>query len=136
MRVRSKAREIALCIIYQAEILKIPLPEATNNYFLYHSHPEKVTSFSKILIEGIYANCAFLDGVIKKYTRNWNLERMAIIDRNILRMGCYEIFFLDDVPPKVAINEAIELAKKFGDIDSPRFINGILDRIYKSEKKE
>ena len=60
---------------------------------------------------------------------------MAVIDRNILRMGCFELLFLEDIPPKVAINEAIELAKRFGDIDSPRFVNGVLDKIYKMEKE-
>jgi transcription antitermination factor NusB len=61
---------------------------------------------------------------------------MAIIDRNILRMACFELLYLEGVPPKVAINEAIELAKRFGDVDSPRFVNGILDKIYKSERSE
>ena len=58
---------------------------------------------------------------------------MAIIDRNILRLACYELYYLDEIPPKVSINEAIELAKRFGDVDSPRFVNGILDKIYKQE---
>jgi transcription antitermination factor NusB len=65
--------------------------------------------------------------------KNWEIDRMAAIDRNILRLSCFELIFLKEVPPKVSINEAIELAKRFSDIDSPRFINGVLDKIYKTE---
>ena len=81
-------------------------------------------------------NCSYLNSVIKKYVKNWEIERMAIIDRNILRLASFELMFVDDIPPKVSINEAVELAKRFGDIDSPRFVNGILDKIYKSESNK
>jgi len=77
-----------------------------------------------------------IDTLIKKHVKNWEIKRMAVVDRNILRMGCFELLFSEDIPPKVAINEAIELAKRFGDIDSPRFVNGILDKIYKIERNE
>ena len=81
-------------------------------------------------------NLSYLDEIIKKYVENWEIGRLAIIDKNILRMGIFELLFLDDIPPKVSINEAIELAKKFGDVDSARFVNGVLDRIYKEESKK
>ena len=77
-----------------------------------------------------------IDALIKKHVKNWEIKRMAVVDRNILRLGCFELLFSEDIPPKVAINEAIELAKRFGDIDSPRFVNGILDKIYKMERSK
>ena len=76
------------------------------------------------------------ESLVKKHVKNWEIERMAVIDRNILRMSCYELMFLQDIPPKVSINEAIELAKRYGDVDSPRFVNGILDKIYKMESRK
>ena len=88
-----------------------------------------------MLIDGVMKNMPTLDSLIKKYVKNWEIERMAVIDRNILRMAAFEIIFLEEIPPKVSINEAIELAKRFGDIDSPRFVNGVLDKIYKMETK-
>jgi len=87
------------------------------------------------LLEGVRKNLAQLDGLIKKYVKNWEIDRMAVIDRNVLRLACFELTFLEDIPPKVSINEAIELAKRFGDLDSPRFVNGILDKIYKAEQQ-
>ncbi|MBU1113276.1 MAG: transcription antitermination factor NusB, partial [Candidatus Omnitrophica bacterium] len=91
--------------------------------------------FSWILLDGVLKNSVQIDSLIKKYVKNWGIDRMAVIDRNILRIACFELTFLDDIPPKVSINEAIELAKRFGDMDSPRFVNGVLDKIYKAEDK-
>ena len=72
-----------------------------------------------------------IDQIISQFAEHWDLERMAVVDRNILRLAVYELLWPDDVPPKVAINEAIEIAKKFGTKESSRFINGVLDRIHK-----
>lgn len=92
-------------------------------------HP--AVQFAKSLVEGVAKNRSVLDEIIRKYARNWRLDRMAIVDRNILRIGVYELKFVHDVPPKVAINEAIELGKRFGSEDSAPFINGILDAVNK-----
>ena len=81
-------------------------------------------------------NLKYIDAVIKKYVKNREIDRMTVIDRNIIRIGCFELIFSEEIPPKASINEAIELAKRFGDVDSPRFVNGILDKIYKMEGKE
>jgi len=135
MRIRSKAREIAICVLYEIEISKKDYKELLNNYFDNYPHKEEIKKFSSQLVEGVVKNLSHLDSLIKKYVKNWEIDRMAIIDRNILRMASFELVFLKDIPPKVSINEAVELAKKFGDIDSPRFVNGILDRIYKLECK-
>jgi N utilization substance protein B len=136
MRLRSKAREIALSILYQIEISRKDYQETFQSYLKDHPQKQEIVDFSFSLVEGVIKNLSYIDSLIKKYVKNWEIERMAVIDRNILRMGCFELLFLKDIPPKVSINEAIELAKRFGDIDSPRFVNGILDKIYKMESKK
>ena len=92
---------------------------------------DDVKSYANQLVEGTRQRLTDIDGVISAHADNWNLKRMAVIDRNILRLGAFELLYLDDVPAKVCINEAIELAKRFGDTESGKFINGILDAIYK-----
>ena len=86
------------------------------------------------LVRGTKANQAKIDQMISQFAEHWDLERMAVVDRNILRLAVYELLWTDDVPPKVAINEAIEIAKKFGTKESSRFINGVLDRIHKERR--
>jgi len=135
MRLRSKARAVALSLLYQIEISKVDFHQALNSYFENYPQKQEVIDFFSLLVEGVITNISSIDSLIKKHVKNWEIERMAVIDRNILRMGCFELLFSDDIPPKVAINEAIELAKRFGDVDSPRFVNGILDTIYKMEKR-
>lgn len=135
MRLRSKAREVVVHILYQVEISKADYKEAFRSYLESYPQKQEVIDFSLMLIGGVIENLTTLDSLIKKYVKNWEIERMAVIDRNILRMAAFEIIFLEEIPPKVSINEAIELAKRFGDIDSPRFVNGVLDKIYKMESK-
>ena len=136
MRLRSKAREVTLCLLYQIEIAKSE-PQATiQNYLENHPQKQEVIDFLSVLFEGVVKNLQNIDSLVKKHVKNWEIKRMAVIDRNILRMACFELLFLEDVPPKVSINEAIELAKRYGDVDSPRFVNGILDNIYKTESKK
>ncbi len=136
MRLRSKAREVALCLLYQIEMIKIDFKKALDNYCANFPQKQEVISFSGLLTQGVLRNLPQIDSLIKKYAKNWEIKRMAAVDRNCLRIATFELFFVDDIPPKVSINEAIELAKRFGDVDSPRFVNGILDKIYKSERPE
>jgi len=75
-----------------------------------------------------------IDQLLAQYAEHWDLERMAVVDRNILRMAVYELLWQPDVPPKAAINEALEIAKKFGTTESSRFINGVLDRILREHR--
>ncbi|MFH1772071.1 MAG: transcription antitermination factor NusB [Candidatus Omnitrophota bacterium] len=135
MRARSKAREAALHLLYRIEISREDYNQAFKSYCQEHDLPADIADFSFILIDGVLKNIKSIDSLIKKYVKNWVIERMAVIDRNILRISCFELLFYEDIPPKVSINEAIELAKRFGDIDSPRFVNGMLDKIYRSECK-
>ena len=134
MRLRSKARAVALSILYQIDISKVDFNQALQDYSENYPQKQEVTDFYFLLVRGVVTNLPIIDSLIKKHVKNWEIERMAVIDRSIIRIGCFELLFSEDIPPKVAINEAIELAKRFGDVDSPRFVNGILDKIYKMEK--
>jgi len=92
--------------------------------------------FVKSLLEGVMKNIKEIDDYISKYATEWPLEQITIVDRNILRIGVYELMFNDDIPSKVAINEAIEIAKTFGSNSSGKFVNGVLGAIYKDIKKD
>lgn len=136
MRNRTKARECALKILYAVDIRKEPQEEYARVFW--ESHPaikDEVKKFAVFLTEGLEKNKTRIDSLISKYATNWQLKRMPIVDRNILRLATFELLFADDVPPKVAINEAIEMAKKYGDKDSGKFVNGVLDKINKTERK-
>ena len=97
---------------------------------------DEVKEFSNFLVKGASKNLKSIDLVITKYATNWQIQRMATIDRNILRLATFELLFAEGIPPKVSINEAIEMAKKYGDRDSGKFVNGVLDRINKCETKK
>ena len=100
------------------------------------SADREILQFATRLAEGTLQHRAEIDQRLQAVTRNWDLRRMAIVDRNVLRMAVYELMFCDDVPPKVAINEAIEIGKKFSTANSGGFVNGILDRIRIDLSKE
>lgn len=131
---RRQARENVLKILYQVEILGDDLDSVLDRYWdASPTFDDTIKKFANELVRGIAEKKDELDGVIKNKLKNWNFERVAIIDKNILRMGVYEIMFREDIPDSVSINEAIEIAKKYGDQESSRFINGILDKVAKSK---
>jgi len=134
MRKRTLARELALKFLYQIDITKDPA-QAKLDFFWENQEESEVAvrEFADILIKGVIANLEAIDKKIDEFADNWDLKRMAVVDRNILRLATFELLFLVDIPPKVTINEAVELAKKFGDVNSGRFTNGILDKIHKTE---
>ncbi|MCK5667242.1 MAG: transcription antitermination factor NusB [Thiotrichaceae bacterium] len=137
MRKRTLARECSLKILYQAEITRREIHLAADNYWEDNDLRDKVIhEFSQIIYQGIQKNFQDIDTKISEYATNWQLNRMAVIDRNILRIGVFELLYLPEVPPKVTINEAVELAKKYGDMDSSKFVNGVLDKIHKDEFKK
>ena len=132
MRNRTRARECALQMLYQADIRHGGADEIKQEFWQTDAPVEaEVQEFATHLFDGTLANLAVIDALIAKYADNWDMKRMAVIDRNILRLGVFELQHPEDVPPKVCINEAIELAKRFGDAESGKFINGILDAIHK-----
>ena len=96
----------------------------------------KLCDFTEGLIAGVKEHQARIDAMISQVAENWRLDRMAAIDRNILRLGAYEMLFCPDVPAKVAINEALELAKRYSTAQSSRFVNGILDRVLQKQAQE
>ena len=88
-----------------------------------------VQAFAEELVQGVTTHVAEIDALLTRFSTNWKVSRMALVDRNILRLACYELLHLTDVPPKVTLNEAVEIGKRYGSTDSSAFINGILDRI-------
>jgi N utilization substance protein B len=137
MRKRTFARECALKILYRIEISKESMEASFLDFWSKTAEAidKESHDFVETLVKGVYDNLTSIDAIISKYTDNWDISRMAVIDRNIMRMSVYEILYRDDIPPNVSINEAIELAKKYGDVDSGKFVNGILDKIKKVELK-
>ena len=137
MRKRTKARDIAIQILYELDIKKETAESLLEEYWqrpaLEDLADKDIKSFTTALVEGTIKNKEEIDKIISSYAQNWELKRMAVIDRNILRMGTYELLFLEDIPPKVSINEAVELAKKYGDTDSSKFVNGVIDKIKKEK---
>jgi len=137
MRKRTKARECALKILYAVDITGEDNKKCIENFWQNHEPVEdEIRSFADSLVTGVCVNMEFVDKLISTHATNWQLKRMAVIDRNILRFATYELLFMEDVPPKVSINEAIDIAKKYGDKDSGKFVNGILDKINKTEGKK
>lgn len=132
---RREGREAALQFLYQLDLSDQPPAELFADFWKLRANPgqqqtpTKTRVFAEQLASGVFAHRAAIDEQIVKYAANYSLERIAAVDRNILRMGIYEMLFCPDVPPVVSINEAIEIAKKFGSEESGRFINGILDRV-------
>jgi len=132
MRKRTVARECALKILYRIEVARDTAESSMEDFWAKTSYNEEVKDFATSLVRGTCENLSKIDDIISQCADNWQIKRMAVIDKNILRMGTFELLYMEGVPPKVAINEAIELAKKYGDIDSGKFINGILDKIRKT----
>jgi len=133
MRKRTKARECALQILYQIDITKDSPDNLLSAFWENKKTESEVRDFATALVKGTVENMQKIDDIITKYASNWKLKRMAVVDRNVLRLSAYELLYREDIPPKVAINEAVDLAKKYGDIDSGKFVNGVLDRINKEE---
>ena len=137
MRKRTFARECTLKILYRIEISKESVDSSLKDFWSKsaESMNKEAHDFAEALVKGTCENITAIDEIISKYTDNWSISRMAVIDRNIMRMSVYEMLYRDDIPPNVSINEAIELAKKYGDVDSGKFVNGILDKIKKTQCK-
>lgn len=131
MRRRTQARELSVQFLYQVDITKDAWSEVLGDFLSLQEVDAEIEEFATRLIKGTLKNLEGIDEVISKSTQNWQIKRMATVDRNVLRLATFELLYLDDIPAKVSINEAINLAKKYGDADSGKFVNGILDRIKK-----
>ena len=131
---RHQARERALQILFQYDIHGKPglwLEE----FWKPLKADEETKAFAERLVAGVLDKKKELDRLIGTYAVNWTINRMQIVDRNILRIGTYELLWLDEVPAKVTMNEAIELAKDFGDEEAAKFVNGILDKVLATESR-
>ena len=127
---RTRGREIALQVLYQTEQNPgMPATEIRRFVERRLRGEKKLVEFAEALIAGVESHKPEIDGLISDVAENWRLDRMAAIDRNILRLGAYEMLHCPEVPTKVAINEALELAKRYSTAQSSRFVNGILDRL-------
>lgn len=134
VRRRTRAREVALQILYQFDLrgggYEAELGTSVASLCAAEAGGDaEVQEFATRLVQGTLQECATIDARLQLVTKNWDLKRMAVVDRNVLRMSIYELMHCPDVPPKVTINEAIELGKKFSTANSGGFVNGILDRI-------
>lgn len=138
---RRRGREAALQILYQMDSTGVPAERATS-LFWEHLAPgdggldEEGRAFANELALGIGRESERIDAAIKAASEHWRIERMPRVDRNILRMATYELLFLADVPRRVTLNEAIELAKRYGDAGSSAFVNGVLDKIAQDVGKD
>jgi N utilization substance protein B len=133
MATRRDGREWALQIIFGFDFNEPgDLEKVFDYFFSTHVDPaecdERTCEFCKQIVRGVVAHRPEIDAAIEKYARNWKLNRMGVVDRNVMRIAVYELMFCKDVPPAVVLNEAIDLAKYFSNSDSGRFVNGILDR--------
>ena len=129
MGVRREGRELALQILYSLDLNPLKMQETLQLFRENSRSAANVRIFAEELVAGVMANREDIDRKIEEKSRNWAISRMARVDLNILRLAVYELNFRKDIPKNVTMNEAIEVAKKFGTEDSPAFINGILDEI-------
>jgi transcription antitermination factor NusB len=129
MRKRTQARELALQLLYQLDLRSDEILPEVEEYLEKGPGDPEILGFAKELLHGWREHRDDIDKKIEEVAKNWQLKRMAAIDRNILRLATYELLFRDDIPPLVTINEAIDIAKKFSTKNSGPFVNGILDNI-------
>lgn len=129
MGTRRKAREDTLKILYAWEIGRHSIPDCISYYWKTFEPCEEGRSFAESLVCGTIDHLEEIDRAIQSVSIHWRINRMAAVDRNILRMATYELFHVDDVPKRVTLNEAIEIAKRYGTEESWAFINGILDKL-------
>jgi N utilization substance protein B len=137
VRVRTRGRELALQFLFQLDFqgddYRAELDRFLDETLAGIPDAYGAKQYARELVDGVLRHRAELDALIRAAATNWELERMAVVDRNALRIGCFELLHGADVPMKVAINEAIELAKRYSTDQSGAFVNGILDRIRKEQ---
>jgi transcription antitermination protein NusB len=127
---RRKAREHALQILFQLDLKKEkPSAAVLKSFWAEYQTDDEVKAFAEEIVKGTFKYVTKINELIQDCAQNWSLDRMSVVDRNVLRMAIYEILYRMDIPTSVTINEAIEIAKKYGTEESGAFVNGILDRV-------
>jgi N utilization substance protein B len=134
MKLRRRARAVVLQTLYELDFTDHNPKSAIETRFEERSLPETVQAFAQSLVLGVQAYRTYLDSVVGELAPEWPIEQIAAVDRNVLRIAIYELLFELDIPPKVAINEAVELAKMFGGESSPRFVNGVLGSLVSQDR--
>ena len=129
MSKRRDGREAAIQYLYQLDIHGDRITDLRAEFWSMRESSTKVREYAERLVEGVNASLPEVDALITKYAHNFELHRLAAVDRNVLRLAIYEMLHCMETPPIVAINEAIEIARKFGGEDSSKFVNGILDKV-------
>jgi N utilization substance protein B len=129
MGTRRKARELAVQLLYQYDLGKMDPEEAMSLFWEYFPAQLEIREFCGQLVLGTLDRLALIDELVSEASENWSLQRMSVVDRNILRLATYELLDRADIPPSVSLNEAIEIAKKYSTPDAAVFINGVLDRV-------
>ena len=132
---RSRAREVALQVLYQDDLNPTNNPGVADQFIQGRLQGDELIELARTLVAGVRRNREELDALLSRTADNWSLDRMAATDRNVLRLGAYEILYTA-TPGRVAINEAVELAKRFGTAHSAQFVNGILDRFLAGHREE
>ena len=128
---RRRSREIILKLLYQKELNEQNPEDMLEQFWYEREENEEVKIFVTSIFCGVNESKDELDTWIMKYSKNWDLNRLSIIDKCILRLSVYELLHRKDIPPKVSINEAIDISKKYSNADAGKFINGILDKVSK-----
>jgi N utilization substance protein B len=131
---RTKARECALQMLYQWEATREPMPVVAEGFWRVRTTTDATRAMAERLAAGTQAHLEAVDEAISAAARNWRFDRIASVDKNILRLGAYELMKEPETPAAVVIDEAIEMAKRFGEADSPAFVNGVLDAIRRKER--
>jgi transcription antitermination protein NusB len=132
---RRMARECALEVLYRLDLVGDE-PENTIEEIVTRRNPsDEAESYLRRLISAVITNQKEIDALLRRHLRRWRLERLTVLDRAILRVAAAELVYFGDVPPRVSINEAVEVSKKFGDDESGRFVNGVLDGVFRELKK-
>jgi N utilization substance protein B len=129
MGVRRRARELAMQALFYMDANQTTSPQMLERFCDNFNPPQKARPFFMKLVNGVLKAGPQIDTLIERFSKNWSVQRMARVDRNIMRVAVFEMLFCPDIPPKVSINEAIDIGKKFGTEDSGAFINGIVDSI-------
>ena len=129
MKKRTRARELTLQFLYQLDLCGDELYPEAGAWLRSEERDAETLRFATRLVEGVWEHWEEIERTVQAVAQNWNIARMAVIDRNVLRLGTYELLHCPDIPAKVAVNEAIELGKRFSTANSGAFINGILDKI-------
>jgi transcription antitermination protein NusB len=136
MGVRRRGREYALQMLYSMDLTGYQPDQVFAGYYALQDLNRDAFYYARRLVDGVHSHLTEIDAALTKYAEHWKIHRMAAVDRNLLRLGLYELMFIPEIPFPIIINEALEIGKEFSDIESTHFLNGILDAARKQYRSE